>query len=122
MEKLKIWKIALLVDDFEAAEDFYVKVLGMRVISRSPSGAAFLDAGNVNLEIIPRRVFEGQGRLDNVGVHHLSFKVADIEKTADELKAKGARFIKEPYEPRQGLTLAFFDGLNNVNLQLFKQE
>ena len=38
---------------------------------------------------------------------------------AEELKAKGAEFIKEPFEALPGMTLAFFDGLNGVNLQLF---
>jgi hypothetical protein len=32
------------------------------------------------------------------------------------------RFIKEPFELREGLMLGFFDGLNNVNLQLFNQK
>ncbi len=27
--------------------------------------------------------------------------------------------LKDPFEIRQGVTLAFFDGLNNVHLQLF---
>jgi catechol 2,3-dioxygenase-like lactoylglutathione lyase family enzyme len=53
------------------------------------------------------------------GVHHLSFKADDVEKTTDELKAKGAQFFKEPFEALPGMTLAFFDGLNGVNLQLF---
>jgi hypothetical protein len=42
-----------------------------------------------------------------------------VEAAAEELKAKGAEFIKEPFESLPGMTLAFFDGLNGVNLQLF---
>ena len=105
---MKIWKIALLVEDMEAAEKLYAGVLGMEI-----------DAGGVQLELIPRAAFEGEERLGLPGVHHLSFKADDVETAAEELKAKGAEFIKEPFEALPGMTLAFFDGLNGVNLQLF---
>ncbi|MFH0957988.1 MAG: VOC family protein [Pseudomonadota bacterium] len=122
MEKMKIWKVALLVEDVEEAEKFYAGTLGMEVLARYPSGALFFDAGGVNLEIIPKKLFEGDKRLGNPGVHHLSFKVDDIKKATEGLKAKGVKFIKEPFERPNGLTLAFFDGLNGVNLQLFNKK
>jgi predicted enzyme related to lactoylglutathione lyase len=56
------------------------------------------------------------------GVHHLSFQVDDIEKSTEELKAEGIKFIKEPFEALPGLMLAFFDGTNGVNLQLFHRK
>ena len=123
---MKIWKIALLVDDMEAAEKLYAGTLGMEVIERIPLGdigeAIFVDAGAVTLELIPRAAFEGEERLGKPGIHHLSFKVDDVEKAMAKLKAKGVDFIKEPFEALPGLTLAFFDGLSGVNLQLFNRE
>lgn len=120
---MKIWKIALLVEDMKEAEDLYANILGMKIIERLPLGdageALFLDAGGIQLELIPKAAFEGEGRLGIPGVHHLSFKVDDVKKTAEELKAKGVNFIKEPFEALPGMTLAFFDGKNGVNLQLF---
>lgn len=120
---MKIWKIALLIEDMEAAEKLYADVLGMKVTERLPLGeageAVFLDAGGVQLELIPKAAFAGEKRLGIPGVHHLSFKVDDVEKATAELKAKGAQFFKEPFEALPGLTLSFFDGLNGVNLQLF---
>lgn len=120
---MKIWKIALLVDDMNEAEELYVNKLGMTLLERLPLGdageALFLDAGNVNLELIPVKAFEGEGRLAVPGVHHLSFKSDDVEKSTEELKEKGIKFIKEPFEALPGMTLAFFDGTNGVNLQLF---
>ena len=120
---MKIWKIALLVEDMEAAEELYAGVLEMEVIERLPLGEAgealFIDAGAVQLELIPKGAFEGEERLDVPGLHHLSFKVDDVQKATEELRAKGADFFKEPFEALPGMTLAFFDGLNGVNLQLF---
>ena len=122
-EGMKIWKIALLVEDMDAAEDLYARVLGMEVIERLPLGdageALFIDGGGVQLELIPKAAFEGEERLDVPGVHHLSFKTDDVKETTEELRAKGADFFKEPFEAVEGMTLAFFDGLNGVNLQLF---
>ena len=123
---MKVWKIALLVEDMAAAEKLYTEVLGMEIEDRLPLGEAgeclFINAGGVKLELIPKAAFEGEERLGKTGVHHLSFAVDDIEKATAELKAKGAKFIKEPFEALPGLTLAFFDGLNGVNLQLFDKE
>jgi catechol 2,3-dioxygenase-like lactoylglutathione lyase family enzyme len=120
---MKIWKIALLVEDMKAAEELYAGVLEMEVVERLPLGEAgealFIDAGGVQLELIPKAAFEGEERLDVPGLHHLSFKADDVEKAAEELKARGANFFKEPFEALPGMTLAFFDGLNGVNLQLF---
>jgi catechol 2,3-dioxygenase-like lactoylglutathione lyase family enzyme len=123
---MKIWKVALLVEDMEAAEALYAGVLGMEVIERLSLGEAgealFLDAGAVQLELIPKAAFEGEERLGVPGVHHLSFKADDVERATEELGAKGINFIKEPFEALPGMTLAFFDGLNGVNLQLFNWE
>ena len=120
---MKIWKIALLVEDMDEAEDLYVNKLGLKLLERLDLGdageALFLDAGDVNLELIPVKAFEGAGRLAIPGVHHLSFKCDDVEKGTDDLKEKGVECIKEPFEALPGLTLAFFDGTNGVNLQLF---
>ena len=123
---MKIWKVALLVDDIVAAEELYSGILGMEVIERLDYGETgevlFLDAGGIRLELIPKAFFEGEERLGMLGVHHLSFKADDIEKMTEELKEKGVSFIKDPFDAGDGMTLAFFDGLNGVNLQLFNWE
>lgn len=121
--KMKIWKIALLVEDMNEAEDLYVNKLGLNIIEKLDLGDAgevlFLDAGDVKLELIPAKAFEGEGRLAIPGVHHLSFQSDDVHRDVKELKEKGVKFIKEPFEALPGMTLAFFDGTNGVNLQLF---
>ncbi len=115
---MKIWKIGVLVEDLQAAEDFYAGKLGMEVVLRGPR-SIYLDAGGVRLELIKKEAFEGDPRLGVPGVHHLSFQVDDINQETEKLKGKGVKFIREPFEIRPGLKLAFFDGLNKVNLQLF---
>ncbi len=115
---MQIWKIALLVDDLEAAVAYYSGVLGMPIIQRKAK-SLHLDAGNVRLELIARDVYKDDARLGKTGVHHLSFKVDDIDASAKDLKEKGVAFIREPVDRGNGLKIAFFDGLNGVNLQLY---
>ena len=123
---MKIWKIALLMSDMKKAEELYVNKLGLKVIDRLDLGesgeAIFLDAGNVQLELIPAAAFEGVWGLDRPGVHHLSFKADDVAAGTEELREKGVTVKKEPFQPLDGMTLAFFDGLDGVNLQLFRYE
>ena len=126
----KIWKIALLVEDPKAAEDFYVNKLGMPVIERLDisrlgidDDVLFLDAGSVQLELIPKAAFaDARERLATPGVHHISFGVDDVEKTQEELKENGLDVFVEAFSPTDGITYAFFDGLNGVNLQLFERK
>lgn len=123
---MKIWKIALLMSDMEKAEDLYVNKLGLKVLDRLDLGelgeAIFLDAGNVNLELIPAAAFEGVWGLDRPGVHHISFKADDVEGGTEVLREKGVTVKKEPFQPLEGMTLAFFDGLDGVSLQLYRHD
>ena len=124
---MHIWKIALLVDDVKAAEKFYRETVGLPLIERLSlasmgidDDAVFLDAGNVQLELIPRAAFaQAPERLQRAGVHHLSFRVEDVPARQTELQSGGAEFIVDAFNPIPGMTLAFFDGTNGVNLQLF---
>ncbi len=123
---VKIWKIALLVSDMKKSKDLYVNKFGFKVTERMDLGekgeVLFLDAGDVKLELISAAAFEGVEGLDRPGVHHISFQVDDVEATTEEFRGKGISVIKEPFEPIEGMTLAFFDGLDSVNLQLFHHE
>ena len=79
----------------------------------------FLDAGGILLELMPQKSM-GQ----EPGFHHISFAVDSVEDSAQELKAKGVTITKEPFEVGggTGITLGFFSGPNQMNLQLFHRE
>ena len=59
---MKIWKIALLVEDVKAAEELYSGMLGMKVTDRLSLGdageAVFIDAGGMQLELVPEEAFK----------------------------------------------------------------
>ncbi len=119
----KIHKIAVITDDIEGAVQFYTQKLGLAVVERfendDDEDYVFLDAGGILLELMPQKTM-GQ----EAGFHHISFEVDSVEDSAQELKDKGVTITKEPFDVGggTGITLGFFAGPNQANLQLFHRE
>ena len=119
----KIHKIAVITDDIEGAVAFYTQKLGLTVVERfateDDEDYVFLDAGGILLELMPQKTM-GQ----DAGFHHISFEVDSVEASAQELKDKGVTITKEPFDGGggTGITLGFFEGPNQLNLQLFHRE
>ena len=59
----------------------------------------------------------------DVGFHHISFKVGSVDRSASELKAAGVDIAAEPFDAEgTDIRLSFFNGPNDVLLQLFQRE
>ena len=89
----KLGLIMLVVKDMERSTQFYRDVLGLEVVFQSP-GWTHLDAGNIHVGLHP----EGKAKSAPTMGCTFGFYVADVRKTADELKAKGVPMILEPKE------------------------
>ena len=119
----RIHKIAIITDDIEGAVEFYTQKLGLSVVERfandDDEDYVFLDAGGILLELMPRKTM-GQ----DSGFHHISFDVDSVEDSAGELKDKGVPMTVDPFEVGggTGITLGFFEGPNQMKLQLFHRE
>ena len=119
----KIHKIAIITDDIEGAVEFYTQKLGLSVVERfandDDEDYVFLDAGGILLELMPRKTM-GQ----DSGFHHISFDVDSVEDSAGELKDKGVPMTVDPFEVGggTGITLGFFEGPDQMKLQLFHRE
>lgn len=101
--------IAIVVKDLEATIELYTRTLGFTQIYRETIDeqgieAVGLAAGESVIELL-RPLDEGspiaryRGDSDT-RLHHTAYRVADIEQTLAELKAKGIRLIDE--HPRRG--------------------
>ena len=117
----KIHKIALVTDDVESAVAFYTQVVGLEVMERfsneDDEDFVFLKAGNVTLELMPKKTMKAPE-----GFHHISFEVESVDVAFEELKAKGVKILREPFDAGiGGIRLAFFEGPNGVRLQLFQR-
>ncbi|MDE2999243.1 MAG: VOC family protein [Gemmatimonadota bacterium] len=117
-----IHKIALVSDDIEGAVRFYTETLGLTVLERFPNeddeDFVFLKAGDMILELMPQKTMQA-----DVGFHHVSFKVGNVDESAGELKGAGVSIAVEPFDAEgTDIRLSFFNGPNDVLLQLFHRE
>lgn len=117
----KIHKIAVVTDDVEGAVRFYTETLGLEVMERFPNEGdddyVFLKAGDIILELMPQKTMQVPA-----GFHHLSFAVDSVDASAQALADKGVSMVKEPFDVGVGgIRLAFFEGPNQVPLQLFER-
>ena len=117
-----IHKIAIVSDDIEGAVGFYTETLGLTELERFPNeddeDFVFLKAGNIILELMPRKTMNA-----DVGFHHISFKVGNVDESANELNGAGVDIAVEPFDAEgTDIRLSFFNGPNNVLLQLFQRD
>jgi methylmalonyl-CoA/ethylmalonyl-CoA epimerase len=106
---MEIDHVAIVVKDLDATLRLYTQTLGFKQVYReivADQGveAVGLEAGGSFVELLrpledgsPIARFRGDAETK---LHHTAYRVADIEATLAELKAKGVRLIDE--HPRQG--------------------
>jgi methylmalonyl-CoA epimerase len=102
--------VGVAVEDIDAALALYRDVLGMPLVHRetvSEQGvdAALLDVGDGHVELLrPLRPDTAVGKFlakRGPGLHHVAYRVPDIDATLDQLRAAGLRLIDE--RPRTGI-------------------
>ncbi|HTX33250.1 MAG TPA: methylmalonyl-CoA epimerase [Solirubrobacteraceae bacterium] len=102
--------VGVAVEDLEAALALYTESLGLPLVHRetvSEQGveAALLDVGDSHVELLqPLGPDTGVGKFitrRGPGLHHVAYRVADVEQTLAELSRAGMRLIDE--QPRTGI-------------------
>lgn len=101
--------IGIAVKDMEKAIELYRDVLGLTLartvkVESERVEIAFLPAGDAKIELLKGTDEESPiSKFINKrgeGIHHLAFKVENIEKALETLKEKGVRLIDE--KPKVG--------------------
>ncbi|MBS4534705.1 methylmalonyl-CoA epimerase [Clostridium sp. D2Q-14] len=105
----KVDHIGVAVKDLEETIKFYTDILGMdlqgtEVVEEQKVKVAFLPIGDSEMELLEStekdgpiaKFIEKKGQ----GIQHIAYRVDDIEKSIEELKAKGIKMIDE--KPRYG--------------------
>jgi methylmalonyl-CoA/ethylmalonyl-CoA epimerase len=102
--------VGVAVEDLEAALAVYTGLLGLPLVHRetvSEQGveAALLDVGESHVELLqPLGPDTGVGKFlarRGPGLHHVAYRVADVEQTLAQLSQAGMRLIDE--RPRTGI-------------------
>jgi methylmalonyl-CoA epimerase len=102
--------VGVAVEDLEQALALYRDALRMPLVHRETVAeqgvqAALLDVGDGHIELLePLGPDTAVGKFlarRGPGLHHVAYRVADVEQTLDALSAAGLRLIDE--RPRRGI-------------------
>lgn len=101
--------IGIAVKNIEDSLEYYIHTLGLTLlgieeVQSQKVRVAFIDAGNIKLELLEpteengpvAKFIEKKGE----GIHHIAFGVADIRSRMVELKEKGVQLLSD--EPKTG--------------------
>ena len=126
------------VEDLDRSVEFYTKILGLKQEIRFDVGGegistilgmpdarlriAFVYLGDFRLELIEYEAPKGAKlnmATNNVGSAHIAFWTDDVDKTYEELKAKGVRFKGSPMRSKPGRPrVAYFLDPDDYTLEI----
>ncbi|HVZ87605.1 MAG TPA: VOC family protein [Polyangia bacterium] len=112
---LGIRHVALTVGDLEAAEKFWVEVMGYVVEWRPDPDNVYLHGGRDNLALHRGEPGAG-GQLDHIGLAVPA--PSDVDAWAAHLEAHGVTLKTRPKTHRDGSRSIYFHGPQNLLLQI----
>ena len=106
-----VWCVTFYVSDLKRAAKFYEETLGLEKKYEFSSYVGF-ECGGVEIGLIPKI---GENQKVGPSSPSVEFLVDDVEKTYNELKRRGVKFVKELHEePWGGKQATFTDPDGNV--------
>lgn len=127
MKMNKIHHIAIICSDYEKSKDFYVNILGLRVINeiyRSERDSYKLDlAVNENDMIELFSFYNPPKRVSNpeaAGLRHLAFEVDNIKSIVEELNANNIETESIRIDKFTGKKYTFFRDPDNLPIELYE--
>ena len=102
--------VMVVVSDMKRSVEFYRDTLGIPLKFESPEWTEFI-TGTTTLALhgggVPQQPSGPPSGDKAAGSASIGFNVDDLDKTFEELKAKGVRFVMPPTEqPEDGIKLA----------------
>ena len=133
MSEITFNHLALVVDDLDAALDFWCGSLGLaqageaRVAPAEAVEIAFLSLGDAKIELIkPTGAESGVGKFlakRGPGMHHVCLEVPDLDTKLKQLIDGGVEVINEAPRERDGRRYAFIhpNSTGGVLLELYQR-
>jgi methylmalonyl-CoA/ethylmalonyl-CoA epimerase len=109
MKVLKVDHIGIAVKSIDAAKQLYSELLGLshagsETVVEQKVTTAFFPVGDTEVELLESTSLDGliakYLEKKGEGIHHIAFRVENMEEALAELKAKGIQLIDE--KPRRG--------------------
>ncbi|MHA6259556.1 methylmalonyl-CoA epimerase [Sporosarcina sp. CAU 1771] len=103
--------IGIAVKTIKESLDYYQNTLGLKLLAieevqSQKVRVAFIDAGNIKIELL--EPINNEGPIFNFiekrgeGVHHIAFGVTNIRARMKELEEKGVRLLQDEPKPGAG--------------------
>ena len=117
--------VHLVCRDLEQMIDFFVEVIGAKLVKRRKFGnaeGAALDLQGIGINL--RIAREGEETRDNLtqstyGYDHIGLQVEDVQAAYDDLTNRGYYFLTPPTKS-VGVLIAFFKGPENITIELMQ--
>ena len=117
--------VHLVCRDLEKMIDFFVEVIGAKLVKRRKFGTAegaALDLQGIGINL--RIAREGEETRDNLtqstyGYDHIGLQVEDVQAAYDDLTNRGYYFLTPPTKS-VGVMIAFFKGPENITIELMQ--
>lgn len=109
MKILKLDHIGIAVTHLDESKKFWTDVLGLEfsgseTVEEQKVTTAFFPVGESEVELLESTTSDGPVarylKKKGEGIHHIAFRVENIQAALEELKAKGIKLIDE--KPRKG--------------------
>jgi catechol 2,3-dioxygenase-like lactoylglutathione lyase family enzyme len=121
--RFDIEHVSIRCRQIDASIEYYRKMFGAQVMLRrnlpNSKQIVYLKIGDTMLELMDF----GPGKepvdpREHYGVTHIGIKTDDFDSAHRDLKAKGADFLGEPFEPAPGIRLVFLREPNGAIIEL----
>lgn len=127
MVKVTFEHVHLRSPDPQATAAFYADMFGAEIIRSAPMGKPRIDLDLGGQAVFIAAALPGDKTgmppaSPYQGLDHIGLRVADIDATVAELKAKGADFTMEATTIRPGVRIAFVRGPQNVSIELLQRD
>lgn len=115
-------------EDPHAARKFWEEMFGAQLVQERELGGApsfNMDLNGMIFIVSGRAKDEDPTRTGSdprYGLDHFGLKVDNMDQAAEELRAKNAEFICEPWEIRPGVKIAFIKGPDNISIELAQRD
>lgn len=109
MKILRVDHIGIAINNIDEAKQLYHDLLGLdhagsETVAEQKVTTAFFPVGDTEVELLESTASDGPVakfiEKKGEGVHHIAFRVDNVEAALEELKAKGVKLIDE--KPRKG--------------------
>jgi catechol 2,3-dioxygenase-like lactoylglutathione lyase family enzyme len=115
--------VSIRCRNMESSIEYYQKMFGAQVMLRrnlpNSKQIVYLQIGDTMLELMDfGPAADPVDPREHYGVYHIGIKTDDFDAAYRDLKAKGADFLGEPFEPTPGIRLVFLREPNGAVIEL----